>query len=209
MRRRWIITALLLPFLVSALADADQQRQAETATAKAEALEQAVAPDAKAAEPSESSTTRPITTHEVQAVDPAGNAPLEDPITCLARTLYWEAKGASMRDLRAVANVVMNRLANEQFPSTICDVVTQGSEQPPCQFSWWCDGRTDDVAEPDAYETAREVARQAINLKLADHTGGALYFHHRTVTPDWSKVYRLTAETTEFLFYRPDGDSAR
>jgi spore germination cell wall hydrolase CwlJ-like protein len=33
----------------------------------------------------------------VQAVDPAGQAPMDDSITCLARTIYWEAKGADAK----------------------------------------------------------------------------------------------------------------
>jgi spore germination cell wall hydrolase CwlJ-like protein len=37
---------------------------------------------------------RNITPTETQAVDPAGQAPMDDSITCLARTIYWEAKGA-------------------------------------------------------------------------------------------------------------------
>lgn len=200
----WVTAALLALLLVSARSLAEQQERAEAAAAKAEVLERVVAPDATATPPEE-----PITEREVQAVDPAGSDPLEEPITCLARSIYWEAKGVPGRDMEAVANVVMNRLAHEGFPNSICEVVTEGSEQPPCQFSWWCDGRPDEVVEPDAYEVAREVARQAINLELADHTGGALYFHHRTVSPDWASVYPRTAETREFLFYRPEGGMAR
>lgn len=200
----WVTAALLALLLVSARPLAEQEERAEAAAAKAEVLERVVAPDATATPPEE-----PITEREVQAVDPAGSDPLEEPITCLARSIYWEAKGVPGRDMEAVANVVMNRLAHEGFPNSICEVVTEGSEQPPCQFSWWCDGRPDEVVEPDAYEIAREVARQAINLELADHTGGALYFHHRTVSPDWASVYPRTAETGEFLFYRPEGGMAR
>ncbi|MCL7939711.1 cell wall hydrolase [Halomonas sp. ATCH28] len=204
MHRPWVAAALLaLPFALSP-AIADQQEHAEAAAAKAEVLERVVAPDTHATPPDE-----PITKQEVQAVDPAGSDPLEEPITCLARSIYWEAKGVAGRDMEAVANVVMNRLAHEGFPNSICEVVTEGSEHPPCQFSWWCDGRPDEIVEPDAYEVAREVARQAINLELADHTGGALYFHHRTVAPDWASVYPRTAETGEFLFYRPEGGMAR
>ncbi|PRY71776.1 cell wall hydrolase [Halomonas ventosae] len=204
MHRPWIAAALLALLPSGGAAVAEPEDPAEAATAKAEVLERVVAPDATATPPEE-----PITEQEVQAVDPAGSDPLEEPITCLARSIYWEAKGVPGRDMEAVANVVMNRLAHEGFPNSLCEVVTEGSEQPPCQFSWWCDGRPDEVVEPDAYEVAREVARQAINLELADHTGGALYFHHRTVSPDWASVYPRTAETAEFLFYRPEGDMAR
>lgn len=204
MHRPWVSAALLALLLVSVRSLAEQEKRAEAAADKAEVLERVVAPDTTATPPEE-----PITEREVQAVDPAGSDPLEEPITCLARSIYWEAKGVPGRDMEAVANVVMNRLAHEGFPNSICEVVTEGSEQPPCQFSWWCDGRPDEVVEPDAYEIAREVARQAINLELADHTGGALYFHHRTVSPDWASVYPRTAETGEFLFYRPEDGMAR
>ncbi|MDW7748125.1 cell wall hydrolase [Halomonas sp.] len=204
MHRPWVAAALLALLLASVRSLAEQEDLAEAAAAKAEVLERVVAPDAHATPPEE-----PITEREVQAVDPAGSDPLEEPITCLARSIYWEAKGVPGHDMEAVANVVMNRLAHEGFPNSICEVVTEGSEQPPCQFSWWCDGRPDAVVEPEAYELAREVARRAINQELADHTGGALYFHHRTVSPDWASVYPRTAETGEFLFYRPEGGMAR
>ena len=65
----------------------------------------------------------------VQAVDPAGEAPLNDAITCLARTIYWEARSDGAAGMEAIAHVVMNRLGHEGFPNTICEVVRQGREQ--------------------------------------------------------------------------------
>ncbi len=189
----WFLLALPI-----AAALADPVPQADEAMRKAEVLEQVVAPDVEVTEP-----TEPLSEQEVQVVDPDGSAPLEEPLTCLARSIYWEAKGAPDRDMESVANVVMNRLADESYPNAICEVVKQGSEQPPCQFSWWCDGRPDEVVEDDAYELAKEVARQALNQELPDHTDGALYFHDRTVLPSWANEFIRTAETKHFLFYRP------
>lgn len=97
-----------------------------------------------------------ITRSEVQAVDPKGEAALDDAITCLARTLYWEAKGGEAADMQGVASVVMNRLGHEGFPGTVCEVVKQGIKERTCQFSWWCDGRSDDVEEPVQYTVARK-----------------------------------------------------
>ncbi len=51
---------------------------------------------------------------------------MDDAITCLARSIYWEAKGKDSTDMEAVANVVMNRLGHEGFPDTVCAVVKQG-----------------------------------------------------------------------------------
>lgn len=188
---------LILPVMTAALFM--PTLQASEAVRKAEQLERVVAPDSAI-----NKITEPLGKQEAQTIDPAGRDPLEEPLTCLARTIYWEAKGVPGHDMESVANVVMNRLADESFPNTLCEVVKQGSEQSPCQFSWWCDGKPDEIVEGDAYEVAREVARQALNQELPDHTGGALYFHDRTVHPPWANVFLLTAETDNFIFYRPD-----
>ena len=135
---------------------------------KAEALEQNAAAAGNKAPPSPSEM---INKPEAQAVDPAGGEPLDDAITCLARTIYWEARGEATVDMEAIANVVMNRLGHEGFPNTICNVVRQGHEQGSCQFSWWCDGRSDQAKEDESYATAKEIARKALNLQLTDRTG--------------------------------------
>ena len=204
------VTALLAAFVFTSLLAtatavvASPSPKAQAALDKAEVLEQVIAPDVEAAPPE-----APITPGEAQAVDPAGQAALDDPLTCLARALYWEAKGNPEAEKAGVAHVVLNRLAHPGFPNTVCEVITDGSEQGPCQFSWWCDGRADEVVEDDAYEIAKEIARQALNQTLPDQTGGALYFHDRSVQPDWAAAFPLTAETDIFLFYRPSSGAAR
>lgn len=150
-----------------------------------------------------------ITTSEVQAVDPAGKAPMDDAITCLARSIYWEAKTGESADMEAVASVVMNRLGHEGFPDTVCGVVKQGSEKKKCQFSWWCDGRSDKAQEESQYVIAKEIARKALNKQLTDRTHGAMYFHDRNVKPDWAKEYIKTTETKKFLFYKPHEGAAK
>ena len=135
--------------------------------------------------------------------DPAGTEQLDDAITCLARTIYWEARGEKAASMEAVASVVMNRLGNKEFPDNVCAVVRQGNEQGACQFSWWCDGRSDRAQDDESYATAKEIARKALNLQLRDRTDGALYFHHRNVSPGWSKKFRETKEIGDFIFYTP------
>ena len=172
---------------------------------KARVLEQAAANGTDAA-PARSAI---IGKREVQAVDPEGNERLDDAITCLARTIYWEARGEAPSSMEAVASVVMNRLGHEGFPDTVCAVVRQGNEQGACQFSWWCDGRPDQAREDDSYAIAKEIARRALNGQLHDRTAGALYFHHRGVSPAWSGKFRKTAEIGAFVFYKPPRGSAR
>ncbi|WP_339071378.1 cell wall hydrolase [Pseudomonas idahonensis] len=196
----------LMLYIAQLLAAEPQSVVQEVAKDKAQVLEQKVADkESPKAEPQAAAITKP----EVQAVDPAGQAPVDDAITCLSRTLYWEAKGGESADMEAVADVVMNRLGHEGFPSTVCEVVKQGSEKSPCQFSWWCDGRPDQVQEEGRYSLAKEIARKALNQQLQDRTGGALYFHDRSVLPQWAKSYIKTTEIGHFLFYKPKDLAAR
>jgi spore germination cell wall hydrolase CwlJ-like protein len=178
----------------------------ESTEKKAGVLEKNAAAEGSKAMPTPSQI---ISKTEVQVVDPAGEEPLNDAITCLSRTIYWEARGSETADMEAIANVVMNRLGHEGFPNTICKVVMQGCEQGACQFSWWCDGRSDDAKEDESYAIAKEIARKALNRQLTDRTGGALYFHQRKATPNWSREYIKTVEVGEFVFYKPHKGSAK
>lgn len=204
MRLITIVTCLALS-LCSPLV-AGSEGKAQVAEEKAQALEQKAAaqPDAPTA-----SKSKAISQPEAQAVDPAGQAALDDAITCMARSIYWESKGGKAPDMEAVASVVMNRLGHEGFPDTVCGVVKQGSETGSCQFSWWCDGRSDSVQEEARYAIAKEIARKALNRQLDDRTRGALYFHDRHVSPDWARGYVKTTETSDFLFYKPRNGTAR
>ncbi len=206
MRQIWILTCLAVMISVSQTIAADQARIAETAESKAEVLEQDAAADGGKSLPSRSEI---ITKPEAQAVDPVGEELLDDAITCLSRTIYWETRGEGASGMEAIANVVMNRLGHEGFPNTICEVVRQGREQGACQFSWWCDGRSDDAEEEESYAIAKEIARKALNRQLPDRTGGALYFHQRKVTPSWSTEFSKTVEVGEHIFYKPHGGEAK
>lgn len=206
MRLKWVLTCFAIILPGGQVLATEQEQKQEVAEDKAQVLEEKAAEkDSDLAVPK----SEVITPSEVQAVDPAGAAPLDDAITCLARSIYWESKGVAGADMEAVASVVMNRLGHEGFPDTVCAVVKQGSETGACQFSWWCDGRADRVKEDDEYVIAKEIARKALNKQLKDRTRGALYFHDRSVKPAWAKKYIKTAETRKFLFYKSGGGTAK
>ena len=187
---------LTLGMVGQAIADDVQIAQVEQ---KAEALEEKIAeqPAPAPVKPAEQ-----ITPTEAKAVDPTGQQPLDDAITCLSRTIYWEAKGEGERGMSAVAAVVMNRLADPAFPKTVCAVVTQGKETGACQFSWWCDGRPDDVEEAQPYAEATEIARRALNQELEDPTDGAVNFHTLATQTSWASEFVKTATIGEHVFYR-------
>jgi spore germination cell wall hydrolase CwlJ-like protein len=156
MRQIWAATCLAT-FLVMGLANAaDQVQKEETAKGKAEVLEEKASAKGSKALPT---PTEKISKPEAQSVDPTGEEPLDDAITCLARTIYWEANRKHEAEMEAIDNVVMNRLGHKGFPTTICGVVKQGHDQGTCQFSWWCEARPDDAREDEPYSQAKEIAR--------------------------------------------------
>jgi len=62
-------------------------------------------------------------------------------LACLARNVYFEARGEPLAGQFAVAEVTMNRKASRLFPRTVCDVVYQQSWDPVRKrlvgaFSW-------------------------------------------------------------------------
>jgi spore germination cell wall hydrolase CwlJ-like protein len=197
--RAWLTTCLLIALAAGPAAadgDGDGEDEKAAAVAKGEALEGQAAGEPAAA------TVEPITETEAAAVDPQGDAPLEDALTCLARTVYWEAKGEELEAMEAVANVVMNRVAAADFPNTVCEVVTQGQDAGPCQFSWWCDGNPLEAEEHDRYAITMDVARRALNQELADRTDGALFFHGEGSVPGWAETYVRTVTLGGHVFYR-------
>jgi spore germination cell wall hydrolase CwlJ-like protein len=96
MRFDWIATCLALTLIAGPVSATDQKQKEESAENKAEVLEQKAAENKK---PATEPKVEAITPSEVQAVDPAGAAPLDDAITCLARSIYWEAKGKDSADM--------------------------------------------------------------------------------------------------------------
>lgn len=202
----WIVICIAATLLAPRLFAGDEAQKARSAENKAQTLEQNAASEGDKSHPSKSET---ITKPEAQAVDPAGENPLDDALTCLARSIYWEARGEDAAGIEAIAHVIMNRLGHEGFPDTICEVVRQGREEGACQFSWWCDGRADDAQEDAAYSAAKEIARKVLNKETPDRTGGALYFHQKKVTPDWSAKYMKTVEVGDHVFYKPRADAAK
>jgi len=138
------------------------------------------------------------------AVSPAVVAGQQDnPLDCLALTLYWEAGSEGREGMIAVGWVVLNRRAHPEFPSTVCEVVRQGGEQPGCQFSYWCDGRGDAPQDQELWAQAAAVARELLSDRVADPTGGALFFHAASLTAvPWKRPRERTLQIGNHIYYR-------
>jgi hypothetical protein len=128
-------------------------------------------------------------------------------IACLALTIYHEARGESERGKLAVGHVVMNRTHSVLFPTSVCDVVRQGGQQyHRCQFSWWCDGRSDRPKDEAALRESLRLAEKIYYGYTRDPTAGALWYHTTTVKPSWSESFGPGKRIDRHVFYRGDLD---
>jgi N-acetylmuramoyl-L-alanine amidase len=121
---------------------------------------------------------------------------------CLALSIYWEARGEGRRGMVAVGWTVLNRVQSQFFPGTPCAVVHQGGEQPPCQFSWWCDGRSDRPRNLADWSKSLLVASELLLDPPPDPTGGSLFYHSVSIKTPWKQKRVRTARIGAHVFYR-------
>lgn len=122
---------------------------------------------------------------------------------CLAEALYFEARGETVRGMFGVAEVILNRVDDPRYPSSVCKVVNQGTgERYRCQFTYTCDGRPENIDDRRAYERVGKVAKLMIDGKARRLTKGATHYHTKSVSPRWSRVFPRTTTIGYHHFYR-------
>ncbi len=121
---------------------------------------------------------------------------------CLALAMYWEARGEGRRGMEAVGWTVLNRVESPRFPATPCAVVYEGGERPGCQFSWYCDGKSDRPRDHDSWRLALQTASDLLASPGDDPTGGALFFHAAGAGTGWHTTLQRTARVGGHVFYR-------
>lgn len=123
-------------------------------------------------------------------------------LDCLAQAVYFEARGETQQGQAAVAQVVLNRVKNPNFPKTICGVVFQGAASRGCQFSFACDGSMRRRLDAGAWSRARKVATRALSGAVAADIGSATHFHTTGVAPAWGAHMKRVAQVGLHVFYR-------
>ena len=146
-----------------------------------------------------------------------GKAYSEDlSLKCMADNIYWEARNQPVNGMIAVAFATLNRVNDERFPNSVCEVIRQGPTRPSwitgepipvknrCQFSWYCDGKSDTIPLKDMniYEVSISIAKRVMGEEFKDNTGGAVYYHADYVTPSWAKSKVRTIKIGNHIFYK-------
>lgn len=142
--------------------------------------------------------TRSLLLKQPEKVQPKVN---DNQMLCLAKNIYYEARGESNKGKAAVAHVTLNRADSYLFPNSICAVVYQRS-RGVCQFSWVCQRKAEPRTSTDSWLESLKVAKQALNGHLDDPTHGALFFHAVYVKPSWSRTLKKTTQIGNHIFYR-------
>ena len=133
-------------------------------------------------------------------------------IKCLTEAIYFEARGEPFIGQLAVANVIMERVRDQRFPPTVCEVVHAGRywEGNPirnrCAFSYWCDGKPEIMKDKQAHKIAKDIAEMAINGVLYEDVQGATFYHASYVMPYWVKDLDFMTRIGKHLFYYYNGD---
>ena len=125
---------------------------------------------------------------------------------CLAQAMYFEARSEPIEGWQAVGDVVINRVRDQRYPNTVCDVVFQGEfRRHNCQFSFACDGRSDRAYNKSfwqqAYDLAGELLIKGSNSEVA---GIATHYHADYVEPQWSVHMQPVTKIGRHIFYVED-----
>lgn len=127
-------------------------------------------------------------------------------LQCLSMAVYYEAASESYDGQRAVAQVVLNRVAHPAYPVSVCGVVFQGSERTTgCQFTFTCDGSLVRQPARSSWATAQSVALSALSGQVFAPVGTATHYHTHAVNPYWAPSLDLIGSIGAHRFYRWKG----
>jgi spore germination cell wall hydrolase CwlJ-like protein len=129
-------------------------------------------------------------------------------LACLAQNIYYEAGSESTEGKAAVARVVMNRI-QYGFGNNPCKVIYQSHivrndyDEPVklCQFSWVCENKTKPNENSQRYRNSVQVAYDVLAYDEYKDVlpKSALFFHNKSVNPDWP--YQKVDTIGNHVFY--------
>ncbi len=93
--------------------------------------------------------------------------------------------------------MTVNRTKSKYWPSSICEVVYEGSHRRTgCQFSWTCDRKDKKIRDKNAYSIAESVAEDVMLGRVDDPTSNSKFYHTTSIRPYWAKSKKLVESTT-------------
>lgn len=119
----------------------------------------------------------------------------------LVKTVVGEARGEGFNGMRAVAEVILNRVNHKKFPNTVHEVCLQ-----PKQFSCWNadDRNRSKINSLNGQSRFYKMAKLAVDRALSDHRllpESVTHFHTKAVSPTWAKKRTPVASIKQHVFY--------
>ena len=71
-----------------------------------------------------------------------------------------------------------------------------------CQFSWFCDGKSDKPTDSKTWIKAILLADRILDGTYEDITEDALWYHADHVDPYWNDYLQQTVEINNHIFYK-------
>jgi spore germination cell wall hydrolase CwlJ-like protein len=128
---------------------------------------------------------------------------IETALMCLALNIYFEARSEPIQGQIAIAEITLNRVASSDFPNDICGVVLQENKDG-CQFSWWCDGKSDYPKEHNSLRTSKAIAK--LMLEEGEYISvvgeNATHYHNDEVYPYWADHLQRIRRIGKHIFYK-------
>jgi hypothetical protein len=129
---------------------------------------------------------------------------------CLSQAIWYEAASESEAGQRAVAQVVLNRVAHPGWPNSVCGVVYQGAERSTgCQFTFTCDGSLARRPSGASWARAQRIAADALSGRVYAPVGLATHYHTLWVSPYWAPTLDHIGTIGAHRFYRNRGASGQ
>jgi len=130
----------------------------------------------------------------VEALEtPQAHVREDDQLMCLARAVYFEARGEPLEGQLAVAQAILNRVESGRYPNSVCGVVRQ-----PGQFTY---SHSQQVKMGDVWRRAQAIAVVAAEGMWQEVAPDAMSFHATYVRPVWRNKVRV-AQIGRHVFYR-------
>ena len=128
---------------------------------------------------------------------------IEAALMCLALNIYFEARSEPIQGQIAIAEVTLNRVASKHYPNDVCGVVLQENSDG-CQFSWWCDGKSDQPREHNSLRTSKALAELMLNEGRYITVIGnqATHYHSNEVHPYWANDLHKIRRIGKHIFYK-------
>jgi len=127
-------------------------------------------------------------------------------IECLARNVYFEARGEPPAGQYAVAEVTMNRKASRRYPASVCAVVFEKRwdairKRYVGAFAW-TEFHALPEPEGEAWEQAQKVAEDVYFQREPPRLDGALFYHASYIKPSWARQQERVGRIGRHVFYR-------